>query len=461
MMSLGSRGFRLTRRSVLLAAIVALATFWSSPASAQDNQQIYNNVLNIVGGVSVDASGMVTNADRDPTGNLRQFRLEAMQAIPEEMQRAAGLRKVSLRRLEAELKRCIERGEPIPESAALMAGLLEIRYVLVYPEQGDIVLVGPAEGWAVDPRGYFVGVKSGRPVLLLDDLLVALRAAIQSPSVLSCSINPTPEGIRRVEALARQVQSGADPREVAAAMEQQLGPQRITVHGVPDNTHFARVMVAADYRMKRISMGLEPSPVRGLPSYPEMVKGGGHGLSNMLPRWWLQPDYQPLLRDDAGLAWEIRGASVRCMTENDFLDANGQPRPSGRTDPVTQRWADLMTTHYRDLAQAEPVFAQLQGCMDLAIVSALIVKHRLMSKAGYDFPLLSGATEGLSTLKIDAPKQVATNATLARKGKRTMITAGGVQMNPWSVIDKAEKSSQVATMHAKAAAPSQTAWWWD
>lgn len=461
MMSLGVRGVCLTRRCVLLAAMMVLAAVWASPANAQDNQQIYQNVLNIVGGVSVDASGMVTNADRDPSGHLRQFRLDAVQAIPEGMQRAAGLRKVSLRRLEAELKRCIEAGDPLPESAALLAGLLEIRYVLVYPEQRDIVLVGPAEGWAIDPRGYFVGQKSGRPVLLLDDLLVALRAAIQSPSVLSCSINPTPEGIRRVEALARQVQTGTDPRQVAAAMEQQLGPQRVTVHGVPDDTHFARVMVAADYRMKRISMGLEPSPVRGLPSYPEMVKGGGTGLSNMLPRWWLQPDYQPLLRDDAGLAWEIRGASVRCLTESDFLDANGQPRPSGRSDPITQRWADLMTSRYRDLAQAEPVFAQLQGCMDLAVVSALIVKHRLMSKAGYDFPLLSGATEGLSTLKIDAPKQVATNATLARKGKRTMITAGGVQMNPWPVVDKAEKNAEVATVYAKSAGANQTAWWWD
>jgi hypothetical protein len=339
--------------------------------------------------------------------------------------------------------------------------LLEVRYVLVYPEERDIVLVGPAEGWALDPRGYFVGAASGRPVLLLDDLLVALRAAIQSPSVLSCSINPTPEGIRRVEAFSRQIQPGADPRAAAAAIEEQLGPQRVTVNGVPDTTHFARVMVAADYRMKRISMGLEPAPVRGLPSYPEMIKGSGSGLSNMLPRWWLQPDYQPLLRDDAGLAWEVRGAAVRCMTENDYLDANGVPRPSGRTDPVTQRWADLMTSRYQDLAQADPVFAQLRGCMDLAVVSALIVKQRLAAKAGHDFALLCGAAEGLSTLKIDAPKQVATGATIARKGKKTIIAAGGVQMNPWALVDKAEKSGEVAKIYGKALGTQRTTWWWD
>jgi hypothetical protein len=438
-----------------------MAAAWTSSASAQDNTTNTTNVLSIVGGVSVDAAGMVKNAERDTSGNLRQFHLVALQAIPEGMNQTAGLRKVSLRRLEAEIKKCLEAGTMLPDAVCLLGGLLEIRYVLVYPEERDIVLVGPAEGWVLDPRGYFVGAKSGRPVLLMDDLLVVLRAAIHSPSVLSCSINPTPEGIRRVEAFSRQLKPGVDARAASAAIEEQLGPQRITVNGVPDSTHFARVMVAADYRMKRISMGLEPAPIRGLPSYMEMIKGGGSGLSNMLPRWWLQPDYQPLLRDDAGLAWEIRGAAVRCMTENDYLDANGVPRPSGRTDPVTQRWADLMTSRYQDLAQADPVFAQLRGCMDLAVVSALIVKQRLASKAGHDFAVLTGAAEGLSTLKIDAPKQVATGATLARKGKKTMIAAGGVQMNPWTLVDKAEKSAEVAKVLGKASGAQRTTWWWD
>ena len=45
------------------------------------------------------------------------------------------------------------------------------------PEQKDIVLVGPAEGWKVDHRGTMIGLSTGRPVMLLDDLLVALRTA--------------------------------------------------------------------------------------------------------------------------------------------------------------------------------------------------------------------------------------------------------------------------------------------
>jgi hypothetical protein len=40
--------------------------------------------------------------------------------------------------------------------------------------------------------------------------------------------------------------------------------------GVPTDSRFAQVLVAADYRMKRIGMNFEKAPVRGLPSYLEM-----------------------------------------------------------------------------------------------------------------------------------------------------------------------------------------------
>ena len=46
------------------------------------------------------------------------------------------------------------------------------------------------------------------------------------------------------------------------------------VNGVPADSHFARVLVAADYRMKRLAMNFDPSPVNGLPSYLHMIKPG-------------------------------------------------------------------------------------------------------------------------------------------------------------------------------------------
>jgi hypothetical protein len=451
---------RFVRRMILLPAVVLAVAAWSSPANAQNNNTNANlEVFNIVGGVSIDAAGMLTNANRDKLGRLSQILRDAMDPVPNAMNQTSGLRKVSLRKLEAAIRQVVESGKDLPDPVVYLAGLQRIDYVLVYPDEKDIVLMGPAEGWRLDPQGYIVGVTTGRPVMLLDDFLVSLRAALGKPSVLSCSINPTPEGIRRVGSLMRQMR-GADAQSAAAGVEEQLGPQTITVQGVPDSTHFARVMVGADYRMKRVSLALDPSPVQGLPSYVEMAKATGAGR-NMLPRWWLEPDYQPLLRDEAGLAWEVRGSSVRCLTENDYLDANGVAHPSGQADPISQRWADLMTSRYEDLAVADPVFGQLRNCMDMAVVTALIAKQRLFVKAGASFPMLSGEHRGLLTAKLPAPKQVSTNASLVHKGKKTMIAAGGVKINPWTAIEKTEKKASLAEVLAKASDPDHVNWWWD
>ena len=47
----------------------------------------------------------------------------------------------------------------------------------------------------------------------------------------------------------------------------------MTIRGVPKDSHFAAVLLAADYRMKRLAMAFERSPVKGLTSYLQMLKG--------------------------------------------------------------------------------------------------------------------------------------------------------------------------------------------
>ena len=184
-----------------------------------------------------------------------------LQDVPEDLQQPAELRFVSLKRLEAEAARAEQAGQPLPDAVRFMAGLTRVKYVLVYPDEHDVVLAGPAEGWRVDGLGNVVGAASGRPVLLLDDLMVALRAAERSNMTgISCSIDPTEEGRQRLMENPTQT---SNPRQAARQMEQLLGPQRITVTGVPETSHLARVLVAADFRMKRLAMDFEPAPVDG------------------------------------------------------------------------------------------------------------------------------------------------------------------------------------------------------
>lgn len=413
-----------------------------------------------VGGVAIDANGSLQNAEVDAQGRLLALREMRLDPVPQDLAAKTQLRRVSLRRLEDQIQTLVAQKQELPESILFLAGLQQIEYVLFYPEENDIVLVGPAEGWKLNPRGAVVGQTTGRPVLLLDDLLVALRSVEGSnPSVLTCSIDPSPEGLQRL-AQAVKSQRGGDPQQAALEIEKLLGPQKITVTGVPASSHFARVMVAADYRMKRISLNLDPSPLKQLPSFVEMARTGGSGLKGNLPRWWLAPDYQPLLRDADGLAWQLRGAAVKTMCESDYLDAAGvRHQGSGKADAVSQRWADLMTQHYEALALADPVFGQLRNCMDLAIVAALIAQQTANNKITCDLPTLSGKGT-LAAAELDAPKQVDTKASLVHKSRSWLVAAGGVAINPWAILDKAEQGPKLAEVRTPSANAANV-WWWD
>ncbi len=262
------RDFAASCRCGLLALATAVCAVVLTFCLAADGQVVNPGVVGVqqaVGGVSVDADNILRNAQQDAFGALSRFRADLMQPVPKALNSAVPMRKVSLRRLEATLADCANNHKPIPDAAKYLAGLQRIHYVLVYPEQKDIVLVGPGEGWKVDAKGNVVGVVTGRPVMLLDDLLVALQTAqAAARGGINCSIDPTPEGMARLQQMP--VTRGGDAEEIAEARAKALGMQRISVHGVPDTSHFARVLVAADYRMKRLAMNFERARCVGCPA---------------------------------------------------------------------------------------------------------------------------------------------------------------------------------------------------
>ena len=127
-----------------------------------------------------------------------------------------------------------------------LAGLTRVKYVFYYPDTKDVVLAGPAEGWAEDELGRVVGIKSGRPILELQDLAVALRAfpagAKKSPVIL-CSIDPTKEGLQKMQDFLRSVGSHATPNDtemIVDGLRTSLGMQNIRVGGISANNGFGR-----------------------------------------------------------------------------------------------------------------------------------------------------------------------------------------------------------------------------
>ena len=408
-----------------------------------------------VGGIAIDAEGIVNSIDPAALQELSTARRAALAKAG--AVEPAAVRRVSLAGL---MKAIDEAAEgPIPADVIFLAGLQRVTHVFVDPDGHDIVLAGPAEAITIDAVGNAVGAESQRPPLQLEDFVVALRAIDAARAGgIRCSIDPTPEGLTRLQAVLRSQRGiGPDPDATLRRMEEALGPQVVSVGGVPGDTHFAHVLVAADYRMKRIGMGLEPSGVPGLPSYTAMVPAGGTAAA--LPRFWLEPAYEPLSRDPDELAWQINGRRMTCLTESDLLAKEGVKRGQGAADGVAKKWCATMTTHYDALAKREPVFADLVNCIDLAVVAALIHGRQLDRRAGLDIAPLLDATK-LPVPAYRVARTVPTVATKLRKGSGWVVTAsGGVQFQPWAFATEAVEAATLAEVRTASLAPRPASGW--
>jgi len=414
-----------------------------------------------VGGVSIDAQGQLNSAPAQVKRQLRQEMLTALQPVPGDLATPVKMRKVSLRGLNFAVKQAVENnGGRIPDTIKYLAGLQRIEYVFVDEANNDVILAGPAEGWTVDASGTVVGVTTGRPVLLLDDLMVALQTVEKARrGGITCSIDPTEEGRRNLNAYLSKVKRMTP--QVKTGVEAALGPQKITLSGVPQDSHFARVLVGADFRMKRIAMHLDPSPVRGLPSYLDLLPSA-RAVTNATPRWWLACNYQPMARSEDSLAWQLRGPGVKAMTEDEFIAADGSVKQAKRTSPLPQKWADMMTAKYEDLSAEDKVFGELRNVMDMCVIAALLEKEQLLKKAKLTLDTLKDSSGNVPMDQYTSPKTVPSFFSAVQKGSSWVITAsGGVDIDSWKVASQNEKLDAINGLQAEHIASTTDGWWWN
>ena len=329
------------------------------------------------------------------------------------------------------------------------------------------MLAGPAEGFAPDSAGRMRGVESGRPTLLLDDLLVALRT-VPDQRQIGCSIDPVPE---RLAALGQFLSANSTPASPAVIegrfrqMAKTLGMQTIRIDGVPGDSRFGRVLVAADLRMKRISMGLDDPQVKGLRSHLSLLKGGG----NSIQRWWLVPYYEALYTDADRLAFEFVGQRLQLLSQEELANAQGQRSAAATTRLTTQAFAKLFTEHYPALANQVPVFAELQQLTDWCVIAALLQQEQLLAKIGWDGGVLLD-TQRLPHLEGPMPTETNSLAAYRRvsSGLVVGLVGGGVTIRPSEIIgtgtlrtDPARRLDSISDSHLDSSRSSEHPWWWD
>jgi hypothetical protein len=421
-----------------------------------------------VAGIDIDAAGVLRVTQVDPSVAFAE-RLATLQKQPRGTVVVSPLRKVSLNRLEKAVAQRAQAGQKIDDEMASLAGLTRIEYVFYMPDSKDIVIAGPAEKWHRDVNNRLVGLNSGKATLRLDDMIVALRAFAPNEgatTMIGCSIDPTQEGLKRMNAYNAQFggQMPADVRGLVKGMRDSLGMQTVSVKGVPANTHFAQVLVEADYRMKLIGIGLQ-DPI--IPMTTWIERSSPSSSTSGLQRWYFQADYSSVATNEAGTALRLQGRGVMLTGEKESVQNDGKRKRTGNVgDKASVGFTKEFTEKFDKLAEVLPVFAEMRNLFDMSVAAAFIQDRNLYEKSGWNLGVF-GDERKLAVNVGTGITQVETAINAVFKESRLMTPIGGgvhiaarKLINPSStVVDK-----DVESQRDKIAAPSDLSadqWWWD
>ena len=457
---------RLGQRLLVAVAAIGLLTQQVSLAVAGGGIQ--------AAGVEIGPDGVLrTKVVPDPTGELTRTRIEQSRVrLGADLTRSSKLRKISLNRLEQVVQQRYANGELETDEMKYLAGLSEIQYVFFYPESGDIVIAGPAEGFYENAAGRVVGMESGKAALQLQDLVVALRAFSsngQKSRVIGCSIDPTQEGLAKMQKFISFVGGNVnrtDTQRIAAGLKENLGLQDVSVLGISPKTHFAQVMVEADYRMKMIGIGLE-NPDAKIDSYISKARPNDVAR-NALARWYFTPDYESVRVSEDRNAMELVGSRVKLIGEDERVTADGvRLAEKARSNMASQVFCNSMTKQYDRLATVSPAFAQLRNCMDMAIVAAYIQDQDFYGQSATYFDFFMDEAE-FPVENYEQPRQVETAVNAVWKGNRLMTPiGGGVEIDASKAISKehikVDANGQLSKAHQQVGGVelAEGQWWWD
>ena len=148
---------------------------------------------------------------------------------------------VSLKNYFYEISKKIESGQTIQGNYENMFGISWLEGYVIDKKNNDIILVGKnREGW---------------PKYHTEDLVEVYQNIFSGKTVAPyCSLDPYPSNIIKLNNALKR--SGTDFAKKIKECQKLIGGQKVVVGGVSINSRVAKIMIGADYDMKKISQGL-------------------------------------------------------------------------------------------------------------------------------------------------------------------------------------------------------------
>jgi hypothetical protein len=433
--------------SLLLAAVL-LASAASSSALAQGNNNGGNNNggNNNAGGILIDAEGVLQPMQVNAT--LKPKRKPGTKEAED------GTVCVSLRRLNDLL--ASSAPDAISPEGFVLGGLTRIDQIVIDDESRDVLLIGPGEAQLPGTGPTFVGESSGRPLMRTGDFLTLLQIARSGRLFVRCSIDPEPSRLKAYNDQIRATSQAVAFNNAAAwysGLARILGRQIVSVNGVPEDSRISNVLAAADYSMKRIAIGLEPSGVKEI--RPQLAYAAGD-TGAQFKRWWFAPQYDDVAVSPNRSVFQFSGPRVKLLAQEELIQGDGSRVSAGSNRPSTEAFARMFSQHFEELTAVRPIFAELRNQFDLSVAASLLVREKLLSRFDLEFRTSPETLQVLSP-KSQTPKFVESGSTIRRVNKGTIIgVVGGVEIAPSSVLGN-EAPLEVATTRPVRRAPKELA----
>lgn len=290
---------------------------------------------------------------------------------------AAKNRAVSLRVLDATLKANSSK------EALKLCRITRINGFVIDQQGRDIILIGQ-----VDPSS---------PPLHVDDFVVALRNAHMKYaevkgntyyySAPGCSIDPQSKVMLEMLSVKNQLTSASTIEESRRCFEEYQNvarqAQNVRVMGVPFDSHFAKVMVDADYYMKRLTDGSVELEIEGFSSLWNLRKDNDASnttAQSWMNRFWFCPAETTYTKD--GDAVLLKDCRVKLLTEQQYVSTQGELYDSGGTDVLAEQYAEMFTRNYDTVATKRPVYRELEELFRMVALAKLMRETSALSKVG-------------------------------------------------------------------------------
>jgi hypothetical protein len=249
-------------------------------------------------------------------------------------------------------------------------------------------------------------------------------------------------------------------------------------------------MVAADYRLKRLALALDPSPSKKVPSYLDLAEKSVAGGPQRQHRWWFVGHYDAIRHTADRLAFEFEGSGLMvdtAPTQPGSGSGRKAPKPPAAAKPTraAKLFAELSTKNLPELAEKIPVFAELENLVGLAVAATLI---RRQADAPRDSVTVAAesddATAGdpvsrwrpahfldakrcpIDTFEVPRQTPSLANVRFVKDQFWMFSVSGGVEINPESLVAserlKLAEGAKLPETRVRHAPPADAAqWWWD